>query len=143
MPLAGRPLAAALAALATLAAPPGPARQAGTPATPGPAAGPDVQARPDLVVTGRKPASTCSGKATAPIDYACLNGALKTAARGAPPVPSAADAAASQATTPSKAGTFSHTATAQRMGRTFGHSAQPYRPPVPAYANPVRTAPPQ
>lgn len=102
------------------------------------------QEKSDIRVTGRRPGSTCNGTASAqPIDYACLNRELKTAATSAQPAPSATDAIASQTTTPSKVGTFSHAATAQRMGKNFGKSAQPYRPPAPQYTNPVRGAPPR
>lgn len=98
----------------------------------------------DITVTGQRPNATCGGATSAqPIDYACLNSALKTATTAAQPAPSAADAITSQATTPSKVGTFSHTATAQRMGQNFGKSAQPYRPPAPVYTNPAAGRPPR
>lgn len=105
----------------------------------------DKESKRDILVTGQRPASSCTGQSSAqPVDYACLNGELKAAAANtAPPASSAADAITSQATTPSKVGTFSHTATGQRMGQNFGKSAQPYRPPAPVYTYPVRTAPPK
>jgi len=98
----------------------------------------------DITVTGQRSSSACTGQSSAqPIDYACLNGELKTAATAAQPAPSAADATAAQATTPSKIGTFSFSATSQRMGQNFGKSAEPYRPPAPQYATPVRGAGPR
>ncbi len=106
-----------------------------------PAHDPDKQ---DILVTGHRPGSTCDGKDSAqPIDYACLNGELKTAADAARPAPPAIEATASQANTPSKVGTFSHSATAQRMGSNFGKSAQPYRPPAPTYTSHVRGGAPR
>ncbi|WEK02141.1 MAG: hypothetical protein P0Y59_10830 [Candidatus Sphingomonas phytovorans] len=92
----------------------------------------------EILVTGHRPDACDPAAARAAIDYACLNGALKTAATTAQPTPPTVDATIAQATTPSKVGTFSHAATAQRMGQNFGHSAQPYRPPSAQYANPVR-----
>lgn len=92
----------------------------------------------DIVVTGRPSGSACTGGASAqPIDYACLNAALKATATAAQP---ARERAAAEADRPSKVGTFSFAATAQRMGANFGHSAQSYRPPAPRYANPARGA---
>jgi len=99
---------------------------------------------PDVLVTGQHPGSACTASTPArPVDYACLNQALKAAVKAGRPAPPAVDAATAQANTPSKVGTFSHAATAQRMGQNFGHSAQPYRPPAPTYANPVRGTPPR
>lgn len=140
VPLTGRVFAAALIGAAILGFAPQSAfaQESRTPAAT------DVQAKSDVVVTGKRPGSTCGGATSAqPIDYACLNSELKTAAAAAQPTPSAADAVTSQATTPSKVGTFSHTATAQRMGQNFGKSAQPYRPPAPIYSNPAAGRPPR
>ena len=140
VPLIGRVLAVPLIALVLFAAAPQPARaqQAEKPAVT------DTQGKSDVVVIGKRPGSTCGGTASAqPIDYACLNSELKTAATAAQPAPSATDAVTSQATTPSKVGTFSHTATVQRMGQNFGKSAQPYRPLAPIYAKPAAGPPPR
>ncbi len=144
--LAGRVLAVAFQFTALVAAVPAQAQQAQS-AVPAQQKHKGAEARKDrrdILVTGQRPGSTCDGRTSAqPIDYACLNGQLQTAAKGAPPARSAADAVTSQATTPSKAGTFSFSATSQRMGKNFGHSAQPYRPPPPVYTNPVRGAAPK
>lgn len=137
-----RRLPALLLALTFLPAAPARAQDA-----PGPdharAHEPRANDRRDILVTGHRPDACDPAAARAAIDYACLNGALKSAATAAQPTPPAVDATTAQATTPSRVGTFSHAATAQRMGKNFGHSAQPYRPPAPTYTNPVRGAGPQ
>lgn len=98
----------------------------------------------DVIVNGKR-ATVCSvphGSAQG-IDYVCLNGQLKAAARDGQPVPPVADRTTSQADVPSRVGTFSYSATRQRMGNNFGHSAQPDRPSAPNYANAITAGRPK
>lgn len=98
----------------------------------------------EVIVNGkRQPACAATAAGGHAPNLACLNLELEAAARpGDPPAP-AIDAAARDAQTPSKTGAFSQAATAERLGKNFGHSAQPYRPPPPAYSNPIMTGKPR
>jgi hypothetical protein len=68
-------------------------------------------------------------------DYTCLNQALGDQARIAqrltnvPPIDATAAAV--------KVGGFNQAALSQQYGKNWGNSPVPYRPPAPAYANPL------
>jgi hypothetical protein len=101
-----------------------------------------VQDKPDPVgeVTVTPPAKTGLG-ACAPVDYPCLDKALKAAALSAKPpepgLPPQVASVADQAVIPTRVGTFSQTATAQRLGPNFGHAATPWRPASTATTSPI------